>query len=68
MRGRQPDIFLAGPDTRNQKPPDTDALTRILDITSRNSMSNPTADPVIDKCGSWVQWVKREGLVKLTIL
>ena len=68
--GRQREVFLEGPDTRtgNELPRQTDELTRVMDVTQRHSLANPTADPVIDKCRSWFHWDEREGLVKLTIL
>ncbi|TDI34354.1 MAG: hypothetical protein E2P02_30560 [Acidobacteria bacterium] len=66
--GRQPEIFLKAPHTRNGPPPQTDELTRVMHVTKRKSLSNPTAVPVIDKCGSGLHWDEREGLVKLTVL
>lgn len=67
--GRQPEFFLEGPDTRtgNELPRQTDELTRVMDVTQRHGLRNPTAEPVIDKCRSWFRWDEREGLVKLTI-
>ena len=67
--GRQPEFFLEGPDTRtgSDLPRQTDELARVMDVTQRHSLSNPTAEPVIDKCRSWFRWDEREGLVKLTI-
>ncbi len=69
--GRQPEFFLEGPDTRTRTGNDprrqTDELTRVMDVTQRHGLSNPTAEPVIDKCRSWFRWDEREGLVKLTI-
>ena len=70
--GRQPSFFLEGPDiraeTENAPPRQTDALTRVMDVTQRHSLSNPTADPVIDKCRSRFHWDEREGVMKLTVL
>ena len=68
FRGPQPEVFLEAPHTRNEPPPQTDELTRVMDVSHRKSLSNPTAEPVIDKCGSWFHWDEREGLVKLTVL
>jgi len=39
-----------------------------MDVTQRHNLSNPTADPVIDKCRSSFHWDEREGLMKLTVL
>ena len=68
FNGQQPEVFLEAPHTRNEPPTQTDELTRVMHVTKRKSLSNPTAEPVIDKCGSWLRWDAREGLVKLTVL
>ena len=68
FRGRQPEVFLKAPYTRNEPPPQASELTRVMDVSRRRSLSNPTAEPVIDKCGSGFHWDERAGLVKLTVL
>ncbi|GMR21913.1 MAG: hypothetical protein BMS9Abin37_0234 [Acidobacteriota bacterium] len=68
LGGRQPEFLLKRPDIRNESPPQTDELTRVLDVTRRKSLSNPTADPMIDKCASSFRWDERVELVILTVL
>jgi hypothetical protein len=68
LGGRQPELFLRGPDMRPGKPPRVDARTRVVDLGWRRGLSEPTAAPVIDKCASWWEWSERDGMVKLTVL
>lgn len=67
LGGRQPEIFLKRPDLRNEPPPQIDSLTKVLDVSRRNSLSNPTSDPIIDKCASSFRWDKGVELVILTV-
>ena len=64
--GAQPESFLSGPDTRREPPPTVDSLTRVLNVTKVDSLEDPGAEPVIDKCGSRLQSIG-EDEVGLTI-
>ena len=44
FRGRQPEVFLKAPHTRNEPPPQASELTRVMDVSRRRSLSNPTAE------------------------
>ena len=65
--GTQPEIFLAGADLRREPPPAANGLTRVLNVTAVDEFRDPDADPVIDKCRSWLQSIG-EVEVELTIL
>jgi hypothetical protein len=53
--GPQPEIFLSGPDLRREPISEVDGLTRVLDMTRVDNLRDPAAEPVIDKCSSWMQ-------------
>ena len=65
--GTQPEIFLAGADLRREPPPAANRLTRVLNVTEVGEFRDPDADPVIDKCRSWLRSIG-EAEVELTIL
>ena len=53
----QPEIFLSGPDLRQEAPPAADGATRVLNVTKVDYLEDPGAEPVIDKCSSSLQSV-----------
>ena len=65
--GTQPEIFLAGADLRREPPPAANGLTRVLNVTAVDDFRDPGADPVIDKCRSWLRSIG-EVEVELTII
>lgn len=65
--GVQPEIFLSGPNVRNEPPPAANSLTRVLKVTGVENLGDPSADPIIDKCSSWLQRVDADE-VKVTII
>ena len=65
--GAQPEIFLSGPDIRKGPPPAAGSLTRVLNVTGVENLGDPGAEPVIDKCRSWMQPIGDDE-VEITIL
>ena len=61
------DIFLSGPDIRTGPPPAAGSLTRVLNVTRVDNLGDPGAEPVIDKCGSWLKAIG-EDEVEVTIM
>jgi hypothetical protein len=65
--GEQPEIFLSGPDLRIEPPLDADGSTGVLKVTEVDSLRDPNAQPVIDRCGSWLELTSK-GDIEVTIL
>jgi hypothetical protein len=65
--GEQPEIFLKGSNLRREPPPIAHGATRVLDVTEIDNLSDTSAEPVIDKCGSRMRST-RSGEVEVTIL
>jgi hypothetical protein len=64
--GEQPEFFSSGPDIRREAPPSADHSTRFLNVTHVDNLSDPIAQPAIDRCGSWLQ-ATGEGEIEVTI-
>jgi hypothetical protein len=65
--GEQPELFAAGPDLRSDPPPIADDSTRVLNVTAVDHLRDPSAMPIINKCGSSLQ-IAGGGEVEVTIL
>ena len=65
--GAQPEIFLSGPDVRRGPPPAVDGPTRVLEVTEVDSLGDPGAELVIDKCSSRVESIDKNE-VDVTII
>jgi hypothetical protein len=65
--GEQPEIFLKGANLRREPPPSADGATRVLDVTGIDNLKDTSAEPAIDKCGSWLH-ATRSGEIEVTIL
>jgi hypothetical protein len=64
--GAQQEMFLSGPNIRREPPPAVGSLTRVLNVTEVDRLEDPGAEPIIDKCSSWLQSIG-EDEVDVTI-
>lgn len=65
--GEQPEVFLTGPDLRTEPPLDADGSTRVLKVTGVHNLRDPSAQPLIDRCGSSLESTSK-GDIEVTIL